>query len=230
MTPDTIALEEYYDQYSDPGPVRAHLAKIDAPDWVIPYQLTHTYEHGLSILAEAGRHTPRRLYLDETWHDALLLARRVGRAVLLGRTYAAGYVGVPLLAAHTAARAMLRTLTEDLECAGMPVALALEKYVMSLWPTPAAAFPPRDITLALTVDREAQQLGLYDNIPGLRELVRAGINTDRRRYAAATGHLLQYLVRHYTGVAGRPQAESLAPALAALIAEATPEPEEDSKG
>ncbi|GGL48417.1 hypothetical protein [Planomonospora parontospora] len=174
---------------------RAHLARMNAPNWTVPYKLRPSYDsygHGAALLGIAGRRVPDRLGWDEhTWTAAMRLAMEVGRAAL-GRpsSWADGYVGTPLLAAHMIARGCVTYLREDLGYGGFPIVDDLQAYIQTLWPTPATASRPYAVSIALRVHRQAGELGLYPQVPVLEKLVEAGLNTGASRYAVSIGHLL----------------------------------------
>jgi hypothetical protein len=219
-TPETMPEADLYGRISgwtsDGGAqAAARLARIDAPRWCHPYRLAHAADLGLALLGRAARNPVEGGGGRDLWVDMMRLALTVGRHALDRTDWTDGYVGMPLLAAHMVARSHADVIAEILDTGHAPVLTSLQTYIHALWPTPGTAQPPGDVRLALDTHRKVNELGLYEEIPGLRELIRAGKSTGQDRYAACIGRMLQR-VSHDTSPR-RQEAHALA--LAELVKE-----------
>ncbi|GGS84263.1 hypothetical protein GCM10010156_48580 [Planobispora rosea] len=178
---------------------RAHLGCINAPGWTVPYRLHPAYNSfgfGFALLGRASRTCPT-LEPERAQIAALRLAMAIGRNALGRASWADGYVGTPLLAARLTAQAMHAVLRTNFG-EHAPFLGDLEDYIASLWPAPDRACRPRNVHLALALDRQLRSLDTYEQMPGLAELVKAGMNSDSKPYSIAVGHLLRRVLGDFS--------------------------------
>lgn len=180
--------------YWDEHPLAVDAATRQFPGWVRPYNLGKQSSYSVAevIVAQSAYALARPSEGDGLRERAFRVATKIG--VSLGVTeWAAGYVGMPLLAAHITARSIQLAMADAEDEAGSEAAEAL---IRTLWPARDSAEHPSNesVRAALALRRHAVRFGWWDRLPGMQELIRAGSQQDPpgyRVYAACLHRLLR---------------------------------------
>lgn len=170
VTDDTLDLHDRALAWAEKEEaIHNHLKINRAPAWAMPYRMHpsyNSYGFGAAVIGRASRTCPS--LKEEAWERATRLAIAIGRNALGRDSWADGYVGTPLLAAHVVARSFVVHLRENLGYRHVAFVDDLERYIATLWPEPSRARPPRDLGQALGLHRTLQEFGMYEQVPGLR--------------------------------------------------------------
>jgi hypothetical protein len=189
------------------GSIRDAARHWDVPTWVVPYEIDPVqsgFSYGTSLLTDAvlqaGKHANiaddealRQAYAD----TAVAIGERFG-----AQEWRAAYIGIPLLAAHIAARGIVAGMAEADELWDDQFAGGLDRFVWELWPAPdKAAHPATILHVALALRRRMAQCGLGE-VRCLEDLVKLG-TVDASRYPVAVMHLLRTVVRNDMHISAR---------------------------